>query len=276
MSTTAPYLLGHSDAETRRLNVQAELVNPMTRRMFVAAGLRPGMRVLDVGCGSGAVARLAAEMVGPTGRVTTVEANPDMMEVARATTENAGIGNVSFVRADLTDPDGYAEIGANYDAVVGRFILFFMPDPAEVIRRLAAAVRPGGSVAFHEPAHTPPVAFPRSTVLDQIWGWISELYRQRNLDMNIGLRLFRLFADAGLPGPELDMGAFIGGGPDWPGYDLMASLIRTIGPLIKEHGLASPDELDPDKIASRLREHTISHHGVMASWTFVTAWARKP
>ena len=58
------YFLGHSPAETRRLMAQAKLLAPITRAILVAAGVGPGMRVLDVGTGMGDVALLAAELVG--------------------------------------------------------------------------------------------------------------------------------------------------------------------------------------------------------------------
>jgi hypothetical protein len=62
------YSLGHSDRELERLRVQARLIDPITRRFFVDAGIAPGMRVLDVGSGVGNVAFLAAELVEPPAR----------------------------------------------------------------------------------------------------------------------------------------------------------------------------------------------------------------
>ena len=61
------YLLGHSDFELQRLARQAKVLRPTTREWFHAAGMAPGMRVLDVGSGTGDVAFLAAELVGPSG-----------------------------------------------------------------------------------------------------------------------------------------------------------------------------------------------------------------
>ena len=66
---TADYVLGHSEAELRRLTTQARLIDPMTRRFLTSAGLAEGMRVLDVGSGAGDVAVLVDAMVGPTGEV---------------------------------------------------------------------------------------------------------------------------------------------------------------------------------------------------------------
>ena len=59
------YLLGWSEQEVTRLIWQGELFRPFTRRLLEEAGLKPGMRVLDLGSGAGDVAMLAAELVGP-------------------------------------------------------------------------------------------------------------------------------------------------------------------------------------------------------------------
>ena len=63
------YVLGHSDRELSRLSMQARLLEPVTRQFLLDAGIRPGMRVLDVGSGAGDVAFLAAELVGRSGEV---------------------------------------------------------------------------------------------------------------------------------------------------------------------------------------------------------------
>lgn len=69
---SATYVLGHSRQELDRLTTHARLVDPMTRRFFVQAGVGPGMRVLDVGSGPGDVAFLAADLVGPKGEAAEV------------------------------------------------------------------------------------------------------------------------------------------------------------------------------------------------------------
>ena len=63
------YALGHSDFELKRLDRQAQLLRPATREFLEAAGMTAGMRVLDVGSGTGDVAFLAADIVGPSGEV---------------------------------------------------------------------------------------------------------------------------------------------------------------------------------------------------------------
>jgi len=63
-SGTANYALGHSPAEIRRLGIQAAIIRPITMRLLQGLGISPGMRILDVGCGAGDVAMLAARTGG--------------------------------------------------------------------------------------------------------------------------------------------------------------------------------------------------------------------
>ncbi|MGH3087411.1 MAG: methyltransferase domain-containing protein, partial [Rubrobacteraceae bacterium] len=71
---TAPeYVMGRSAEETARLQKQSLLYDPSTRRLFEEAGISAGMKVLDVGCGAGDVALLAADLVGPDGVVVGVD-----------------------------------------------------------------------------------------------------------------------------------------------------------------------------------------------------------
>ncbi|MCD6030241.1 MAG: hypothetical protein K0S78_2415, partial [Thermomicrobiales bacterium] len=76
------YVLGHSAFELERLARQERVVGSMTREYFVAAGIASGMRVLDVGSGSGAVAFLAADLVGPTGQVIGTDLAPSAIAAA--------------------------------------------------------------------------------------------------------------------------------------------------------------------------------------------------
>ncbi|MGW5425482.1 methyltransferase domain-containing protein, partial [Streptomyces sp. NPDC003943] len=97
------YLLGHSPTETDRLVLQARLYDPITEQALRTAGLRPGMRVLDVGCGAGDVTFLAARIVGPTGSVTGVDAAPRALDVADS--ETAGRVWARLLAIDPDDPE---------------------------------------------------------------------------------------------------------------------------------------------------------------------------
>src|SRR3982751_270389 len=90
------YVLGHSDAELERLMVQSRLLGNLTEQILRQAGLQPGMRVLDLGCGPGDVSFLAASIVGPSGSVRGVDRSHEPIALARERAARAGLTNVTF------------------------------------------------------------------------------------------------------------------------------------------------------------------------------------
>jgi ubiquinone/menaquinone biosynthesis C-methylase UbiE len=188
---------------------------PYTARFLQDAGISRGMKVLDVGTGAGDVALLAASLVGRDGTVVGIDVNAELIETARARAAAAGFEQVSFVVGDA----GSVELDRDFDAVVGRCVLFFAREPAALVRRLTGCVRGGGIVAFQEPANATlaPMSLPRSQLLERLWAWILETYRRADMDLYMGLRLRSIFAEAGLAAPAMHLDAAAGGGPDWPG-----------------------------------------------------------
>lgn len=82
-SHPAEYVPGHGPREIERLIRQARMVEPITRRFSVQAGIAPGMRVLDIGSGVGDVAFLAADLVGNAGDVTGIDQSTAALAIAR-------------------------------------------------------------------------------------------------------------------------------------------------------------------------------------------------
>jgi ubiquinone/menaquinone biosynthesis C-methylase UbiE len=268
----ADYLFGQSAAEAERLRLQARMFAPYTARFLQDAGISPGMKVLDVGTGAGDVALLAAGLAGQQGAVVGIDFNAELIQAARARAAAAGMENVSFAVGDAAS----AELDRDFDAVVGRCVLFFAREPAVLLCRLTGYVRDGGIVAFQEPANATlaPMSLPHSQLLERLWTWILETYRRADMDLFMGLRLRSIFAQAGLPAPAMHLDAAAGGAPDWPGYEYMARLIRTILPQIIKLGGATEEDVGIDTLADRLRAE-IGDDGAAVTWGFITAWAHR-
>jgi protein-L-isoaspartate O-methyltransferase len=115
----ANYQLGSDAAEIERLNLQGRVLAPATRTILEAAGIRPRMRVLDLGCGAGDVAFVAADLVGPEGEVVGIDRAREPIAKANQRASHQGVENVRFVTGDIHDtaPDG------PFDAIVGRLVL---------------------------------------------------------------------------------------------------------------------------------------------------------
>ncbi len=275
MNTTSQagqsYVMAFSAEEVRRLQTMAALLAPATRRLLEKAGIRAGMKVLDVGSGAGDVALLAAELVGPTGAVVGVDSNPAMLESARARAQAAGFSTVSFVKGDLAR----LQLDTNFDAVVGRCILQHLGDPVAALRHLVRHLRPGGVVAFQEidgpPAGT---SVPLVPLYEQMCSWVREGLHRAGLDSRFGLQLYRVFLDADLPAPQLHCDAFIGAGPNWGWYDVITESIRSLLPVIIKYGIATAEEIGIETLAERCREAMVKERSVAIRPSYISARTR--
>ena len=179
------YVLGGTGHEHERLIRQAKIFKPFTERLFRNAGVARGQRVLDIGSGVGDVAMLVAEMVGPTGEVVGVERDASTLTKARSRVAEARLRNVSFVATDASQV--VSEVNNKpFDAIVGKLILEYLPDPGAVLRSLSKLVRPGGIIviqdcywapllqltaAFHYGRSVPHSFIRRLSALAPIWTW---------------------------------------------------------------------------------------------------------
>lgn len=268
------YVLGHSDRELERLDQQGLLYRDVTRTALVEAGLAPGMRVLDLGSGSGDVAFLAGELVGSSGRVVGIERHADTVAYARRRRDARGADNVEFRIQEL---DAAVE-GERFDAVVGRFILMHQQDPSSTMAAVVRNARDGAVVAFVESTMASLEgavhSWPRSPLYDEIVRWKCRVVGGAGADLAAGLRLRNIFMDAGLPAPVTRLHARVEGGADSPLYDYMADSVRSMLPQARRLGVEGFDEASVDTLALRLREEVVALGGVVVAWPVVTAWSR--
>lgn len=266
------YALGRSEAETRRLIVQNQIYGPITRRFFEAAGIGPGMKVLDIGSGAGDVALLVADLVGPTGQVFGVEMNESILETARARAIAAGWSNVTFLAGEADK----VRLDSDFDAVVGRWVLMWVQDPVSLVRQLVTRLRIGGIVAFHENDFSyPPTVFPPTELWRKVQGWMIPPPGTPGPEMQMGSKLFKTYVEAGLPEPQLHVEAPAGGGREWPGYAYVVETFRSLMPAIQGRTGLDPKEVDIDTLADRLREDITRHRGVQMLPIMFGAWSRR-
>jgi SAM-dependent methyltransferase len=267
----APYVLGHSEVELRRLAFQAALIEPVTRRLLVEAGVTTGMRVLDVGTGRGDVAFLVAELVGESGSVVGVDRAASVVAVARERAERESLANVSFVEGDPAE----LAFAAPFDAVVGRYVLQFQQEPSAMLRRLVSLLGPGGTVAFHEIDWTGYRSYPPVALWDRCCGLVVQAVEAGGADTHSGSKLPSTFAAAGLPAPSMQMSAITGAGENCgDAVQRLAGLVATLLPAIEERGLVEPGELEADTLAQRLIDDVTASASFVVAASELTAWSR--
>ena len=268
---TAEYVLGHSDRELERLSAQARLLEPTTREYFVAAGVVPGMRILDVGSGSGDVAFLAAELVGAGGAVVGVDRAPAAIATARRRAEARSLRNVSFREGDPAE----LSFDEPFDAIVGRYVLLFQADRARMLRRLSRSLRPGGIIVFHEPDWSVIRSFPPAPTYDRCCRWLTELGELDGFRWITWNQLHAAFVDADLPAPTMRMKTCIGGGVEIAQWlRALAELAATLVPAMEKHRVATAEEVDVATLAERMTREIVQTRSVIVWRSEIGAWAR--
>ena len=266
------YALGHAASELERLIRQAAFFGDLTEHSLKLAGLRPGMKVLDVGCGAGDVSFLAASMVGESGSVTGVDLSPETVALARSRASQAGAKNVTFEAGDITK----LAYERTFDAVIGRLIVMYLGDHVAGMRAFRRYLKPGGLICFQEFCRPGLASIPPVPLFDESVRLIEETLTRAKIELWMGMRLPGVYRAAGLPEPTMLGMSRVETGPDSIVYGYMAQTMRTLVPLAERMGTATREQIDVDTLADRMRAQALAVGGVLHLPELIAAWTREP
>ncbi len=231
------YVLGTHEGELARLELQQGIWRHVTDRFFDRIGVKSGWRCLDVGCGPGFVTQMLAERVGPTGSVVALDLAEHWLAKVASDAEAAGRTNVTTRRGSVTE---LADEGA-YDLVFARWVLSFVPDATDVVRRMARAASPGGVVAVQDYNHEGVSIFPESRGMRAAIRATRELYVGSAGDPWVAGKLRGAMLDAGLTLTDFTP-MVMAGGPDSDAFRWADAFFpRFVGSFV-EDGLMSEEE----------------------------------
>jgi len=197
------YVLGQSEAAARRLDVQDAHFAETSERLLDELALRPGDRVVELGCGPGSFSRRILRRLGPGGVLVGVDTTEGLLLQARRTLSGSGPARFEPVQADVAELGPWLD-GA--DVVVGRAVLHHVPMAEILLGRLRVALRPGTRVGFMEPDFRTPLArlayleATGRTELEPLRAWavaINQLYQARRLSPAVGATLAAALEAAG-------------------------------------------------------------------------------
>jgi len=221
------YALELDPGEVERYRMMAEQARAAEADLWELAGIGPGARVGDVGCGPGALLPALSAAVGPDGGVQAVDADPDAVAAARALVAAAALGNVTVTqgRADHT---GLEE--GSLDAVMLRHVLAHNGGAEDaIVAHLATLVRPGGCLYLVDVDGTAMRTLPEQADLTDLNERYAAFRAARGDDNRAGLRLADRLLRAGLELVEFRGRYFIGQPPpavrppSWAARDAMVS-----------------------------------------------------
>jgi ubiquinone/menaquinone biosynthesis C-methylase UbiE len=260
---------GRVHAEYGRLQRLAADWDQATSEVLDGIGIEPGMRCLDVGSGAGAVLRLMAERVGPTGQVVGLDKEGPVGQLALMDLHRQGYRQVSFRRGDVNQTAAFA--AGSFDVVFARFFLMHMLDPARTLRRLYEWVRPGGWLIVQdydlEPLDIHP-ALPSFAAFRRICFTVME---QTDRDVRLGIKLRSLFMQGGAGAPD---GSCVHARQTTlvEAADTIAAVYRGLLPLALELGVCNDRE---GMLAQRILELPDKRAYAVLWPLFHSAWKRK-
>jgi SAM-dependent methyltransferase len=255
-----------------RLLADSSAYGALTVELLRRAGVEPGMRVLDVGCGPGDSSFAAAAVVGPEGEVLGIDRSHAAVARARSRATRAGLGHVRFANADLET----GVLAGGFDAAIGRGVLVHLRRPAAALAQVAAAVEPGGIVAFQELVVSSATTTPRVPLYARVHRLLAATLSAAGLDPDLGRQLHGIFRDAGLPGPSLHLSAPVAHAADPAVHGEVARMLRGVLPLAERLNVASPLEVQIDTLAARLHRDALAADATVFLPSLVGAWTRLP
>lgn len=189
-----PRKYGTSPEEAQRLEAQAESYEFLTKRELDIMGLGPNMRILDAGCGTGAVTRKIAQLVTP-GEAVGIDMGALFIETAKKLAESEGIKNIRF---ELGNIDKMSYEDGFFDKVYCRLVLMHVYDPVKTVRELARVTKKGGLIAVSDNDDGVMVSYPHVSKFHELWSKYGQRARERGRNRYIGRELFSIFSQAGL------------------------------------------------------------------------------
>lgn len=171
--------------------------NPTTQEFLLFAGLKPGMTVLDIGCGSGVMTRWIANVIGENGKVIGIENDQNQLNAAQRNANKIRFKNTEFKLCSAYEIDS---LNQQFDFIYCRFVLHHLHTPTDVIAKIYQVLKPGGIYAAEEGI----VNFAFSYPFSKAWGdecvrvpppWVDAEKDQR--DGNMGIKMFNKMHKAG-------------------------------------------------------------------------------
>lgn len=231
------YVIRGGRAGYERLQLLARSRWPDTRALFERAGVGPGLRCIDLGCGGGAVTLEMAKLVAPDGVVLGVDMDEIKLALARTTATEQGLTNVTFQALNVhawDDP-------ASYDVVYCRFLLHHLSKPLDVLRRMWTAARPGGVLIVEDADFDGWDCHPTNEGFAFFLRIYAQVIARRGGDHATGRKLYGYFLDAGISDPQVSLVSplYLAG----EAKTLALSTLEATGEAIVAEGIASEDEL---------------------------------
>lgn len=189
------YILGGTKRELARLKIQSAIFEKETLQTLKQAGIKSGMRCIDIGCGIGDVSFMMAKLVGQNGSVIGLDANKYVIEFCKKKARKQNVTNIKFFVGNIYDNT----LNKNsFDFIFSRFLFQHLAEPKRALEEMKKLAVKGGTIAAEENDHGMWLSYPPSSGYEKLRRAYVDLLRLSKCDELIARKLYALFLDAGL------------------------------------------------------------------------------
>lgn len=193
--SNSEYILDTGAAAERRLAIVEEAYGPASHDLVNQLGIKAGMQILDVGCGTGAMLKHFADTVGPTGKVVAFDSSAEQIEFSRQRVAALGINACEFIQGNA---HATGLPSASFDVVYSRFLFLHLNDPSAAVAEMRRLAKSGGIIVCEDISMKNGFTIPKSEPIDAIKKIIYQAAASAGIDWDIGLRLYGLLQRAEL------------------------------------------------------------------------------
>lgn len=241
-SESVEYVLGTDEAEAIRLGLQHRLWSASAFLLWERAGLRTGMRVLDVGCGPGHAALDMADIVGPKGSVVGIDESAVFLTHLHQRSIARRLTNIERLLGDVQDVGSLGLPEGQFDFAYARWVLCFVPDPDAVVAGVARLLKPGGRFVIQDYFNYESMTIaPRRASFTRLVQAIAAAWRARGGDPDVVGRVPEMLAHHGVTMTHLAVNDRIARPTDtmwaWPD-----TFWRTFVPRLEASGFLSAED----------------------------------